>query len=107
MRAAAILGLGCSTKNLKPFQIDKTIEWRIGMRGASGQADVILLFGGDGTIHRHLRQLVKIGRQCWLFLPAAGTTLLAPWASAGYAIRLPLGDDSAEQEGRSARSIWG
>jgi diacylglycerol kinase (ATP) len=61
MRAAAILGLGCSTKNLKPFQIDKTIEWRIGMPRASDQADVILLFGGDGTIHRHLRQLVKIG----------------------------------------------
>jgi diacylglycerol kinase (ATP) len=61
MRAAAILGLGCSPKNLKPFQIDKTVEWRIGMPGASDEADIILLLGGDGTIHRHLSQLVKVG----------------------------------------------
>jgi diacylglycerol kinase (ATP) len=61
MRAAAILGLGCSPKNLKPFQTDLTIEWRIGMPAAADQADVILLFGGDGTIHRHLSQLVKLG----------------------------------------------
>jgi diacylglycerol kinase (ATP) len=60
MRAAAILGLGCSAKDLKPFQCDSKIEWRIGMPGA-GDADAILLFGGDGTIHRHLGQLVKLG----------------------------------------------
>jgi diacylglycerol kinase (ATP) len=60
MRAAAILGLGCSAKDLKPFQADNGIEWRMGMPGA-GDADVILLFGGDGTIHRHLGQLVKLG----------------------------------------------
>ena len=28
---------------------------------AADQVDVILLFGGDGTIHRHLGQLVKLG----------------------------------------------
>src|SRR6202451_2814031 len=61
MRAAAILGLGCSEKNLDPFQADKSIDWRIGMPAAADQADVILLFGGDGTIHRHLSQLVKLG----------------------------------------------
>lgn len=61
MRAAAIFGLGCSAKNLQPFQNDNKIEWRIGMPSASDQADVILLFGGDGTIHRHLGQLVKLG----------------------------------------------
>src|ERR1700756_891588 len=59
MRAAAILGLGCSAKDLKPFQSDAGVEWRMGMPGA-GDADVILLFGGDGTIHRHLGQLVKL-----------------------------------------------
>ncbi|MFZ0771638.1 MAG: diacylglycerol kinase family protein [Candidatus Sulfotelmatobacter sp.] len=31
------------------------------MPSASDQADVILLFGGDGTIHRHLSRLVKLG----------------------------------------------
>jgi diacylglycerol kinase (ATP) len=65
MRAAAILGLGCSSKNLVPFQADaaarEIIDWRIGMPPAADSADVILLFGGDGTIHRHLSQLVKLG----------------------------------------------
>src|SRR5260370_17479511 len=61
MRAAVIFGLGCSQKNLKPFQIDAGIDWRIGMPAASDEAEVILIFGGDGTIHRHLAQLVKLG----------------------------------------------
>ena len=61
MRAAAILGLGCSAKDLKPFQFDAGIDWRIGMPAAGDQADVVLLFGGDGTIHRHLNQLVRLG----------------------------------------------
>ena len=61
MRAAAILGLGCSAKNLTPFQTDLTIKWCIGMPAGADSADVILLFGGDGTIHRHLGQLVKLG----------------------------------------------
>ena len=60
MRAAAILGLGCSPKDLKPFQRESSVEWRVGMP-ASGDADAILLFGGDGTVHRHLGQLVKLG----------------------------------------------
>ena len=60
MRAAAILGLGCSPKDLKPFQVEATAEWRMGMPASSDDADVILLFGGDGTIHRHLAQLVKL-----------------------------------------------
>ena len=38
----------------KAFQADKSVEWRMGMPASSDQADVILLFGGDGTIHRHL-----------------------------------------------------
>jgi diacylglycerol kinase family enzyme len=66
MRAAAILGLGCSAKDLKPFQTDSShasqnIEWQIGMPASHEDADVVLLFGGDGTIHRHLGQLVKLG----------------------------------------------
>jgi diacylglycerol kinase (ATP) len=61
MRAAAILGLGCSQKDLTPFQTDKASDWQIGMPSAGDPADVILLFGGDGTIHRHLGQLVKLG----------------------------------------------
>ena len=65
MRAAAILGLGCSPKDLEPFQtgsgrIAQNIEWRVGVPSSADDADVILLFGGDGTIHRHLSQLVKL-----------------------------------------------
>jgi diacylglycerol kinase (ATP) len=61
MRTAAILGLGCSAKNLRPFQTDPRIDWRIGMPAAGDEAEVVLIFGGDGTIHRHLSQLVKLG----------------------------------------------
>jgi diacylglycerol kinase (ATP) len=61
MRAAAILGLGCSLEDLRPFQTDKSVEWRMGMPGSGDDADVVLLFGGDGTVHRHLGQLVRLG----------------------------------------------
>jgi diacylglycerol kinase (ATP) len=61
MRAAAILGLGCSPKSLKTFQDDRTVEWLVGMPSAADQADIIVLFGGDGTVHRHLGQLVRLG----------------------------------------------
>ena len=60
MRAAAILGLGCSSKDLKPFQTDSSIQWQIGVPSAQ-EVDAVLLFGGDGTIHRHLGQLVSLG----------------------------------------------
>ena len=60
MRAAAILGPGSSQKTLRFFQEDKTIEWLIGLPASADQADVILLFGGDGTVHRYLGQLVRL-----------------------------------------------
>jgi diacylglycerol kinase (ATP) len=60
MRAAAIFGLGSSTKDLKPFQNDPHATWLIGCPSASNEADAVLIFGGDGTIHRHLPQLVKL-----------------------------------------------
>lgn len=60
MRAAAILGLRCSPKNLKPFQSDPDIHWHIGMPATTQEADVVLIFGGDGTIHRHLGRLVAL-----------------------------------------------
>jgi diacylglycerol kinase (ATP) len=61
MRAAAILGLGCSAKDLKAFQADRAVEFRMGMPAVSDHVDVILLFGGDGTVHRHLGQVVRLG----------------------------------------------
>jgi diacylglycerol kinase (ATP) len=60
LRAAAIFGLGSSTKDLKPFLNDPHTTWLIGCPSTSNEADAILIFGGDGTIHRHLPQLVKL-----------------------------------------------
>ena len=60
MRAAAIFGLGFSTKDLKPFQNDRDTSWLIGCPSSSNEADAILIFGGDGTIHRYLPHLVKL-----------------------------------------------
>lgn len=61
MRAAAILGLGCSEKDLQPFRKDANTEWTIGLPRTASDADAILVFGGDGTVHRHLSVLVKLG----------------------------------------------
>src|SRR5712692_9954581 len=60
MRAAAIFGLGSSTKDLKPFQKNSDATWLVGLPASSSEADAILIFGGDGTVHRHLAQLVKL-----------------------------------------------
>jgi diacylglycerol kinase (ATP) len=60
LRAAAIFGLGSSTKDLKPFQNDSDTTWLIGCPSTSNEADAVLIFGGDGTIHRHLPHLVKL-----------------------------------------------
>ena len=60
MRAAAIFGLGTSTKDLKPFQNDPDTTWLINCPVNCNEADAVLVFGGDGTIHRHLPHLVKL-----------------------------------------------
>lgn len=61
MRAAAILGLGTSPKVLEPFRSSSATEWADGVPSSSSEADAILIFGGDGTIHRHLSALVRLG----------------------------------------------
>jgi diacylglycerol kinase (ATP) len=60
MRAAVILGLGTSPAALKPFQSNSSTKWIQGLPSASTDADAILIFGGDGTIHRHLPALVRL-----------------------------------------------
>jgi diacylglycerol kinase (ATP) len=61
MRAAVIFGLGSSTHDLKPFQVGTNTEWVIGLPASSAGLDAILVFGGDGTVHRHLGALVRLG----------------------------------------------
>ena len=60
MRAAVIFGLGTSPAQLKSFQGGSLTEWQQGIPTSSSDADAILIFGGDGTIHRHLPALVRL-----------------------------------------------
>ena len=60
MRVAAILGLGLSARHLQPFARCSDAVWQLGMPADPKEADAILVLGGDGTVHRHLPQLVKL-----------------------------------------------
>jgi diacylglycerol kinase (ATP) len=60
MRAAAILGLSSSEKDLRPFQTEQNVTWQLGLPASANDADAVLIFGGDGTVHRHLTQLVGL-----------------------------------------------
>jgi diacylglycerol kinase (ATP) len=61
MRAAAIFGLGSSMRDLKPFQEAPRTEWELGLPPSGEGFDTVLVFGGDGTVHRHLGALVRLG----------------------------------------------
>ena len=61
MRAAAILGLGTSPRDLRPFQQANAQEWIVGLPSSAAEADAVLVFGGDGTVHRNLSSLVRLG----------------------------------------------
>jgi diacylglycerol kinase (ATP) len=76
MRAAAILGLGASTHDLTSFQQGSSVEWMIGLPADGKDLDAILVFGGDGTVHRHLDALVKLGLPV-LVVPAGSGNDLA------------------------------
>lgn len=60
MRVAVIFGLGSYEKDLRPFQRDSRDTWLIGLPANASDADAILIFGGDGTVHRHLPHLVRL-----------------------------------------------
>ena len=57
MRAAVILGPGNVSKPLAAFQRAAHAEWT----SLIEQADAVVIFGGDGTIHRNLATLVDLG----------------------------------------------
>jgi diacylglycerol kinase (ATP) len=56
MRAAAILGPGNVARPMIAFQRAAKVQWT----SLIEQADVAVIFGGDGTVHRHLASLVEI-----------------------------------------------
>ncbi|MGB6026276.1 MAG: diacylglycerol kinase family protein [Candidatus Sulfotelmatobacter sp.] len=99
------------------------------MPAAADSADVVLLFGGDGTIHRHLGQLVNLGLPVLIVPAGSGNDFagalglgrvrdsLAPWRrfcagrdnvrTIDLGVILPIGADaggvpSTKSQGRSA-----
>ena len=60
MRAAAILGPGNVSRCVARFRRIGDAQWTSGSPASSNNADVVVIFGGDGTIHRHLVQLVSL-----------------------------------------------
>ena len=57
MRVAAIIGPGNAAKSLALFQRITGVEWTAGLQD---RPDTVVIFGGDGTIHRHLAALVDL-----------------------------------------------
>ena len=47
-------------RDLRPFQ-QGSVEWVMGLPSEPAELDAILIFGGDGTVHRNLSALVKLG----------------------------------------------
>ena len=60
MRAAAILGPEICRNTWRSSDTGNA-EWSEGPPASSSDADVVVIFGGDGTVHRHLPQLVTLG----------------------------------------------
>lgn len=60
MRVAAILGKNPSPKVVRSFQNLPETEWCVGCPASADGTDAILIFGGDGTVHRYLPALVQL-----------------------------------------------
>src|ERR1700682_4997155 len=58
---AAILGPGNISRDVDRLQRTGKAEWVLGPPASSSDADAVIIFGGDGTVHRHLAQLVGLG----------------------------------------------
>jgi diacylglycerol kinase (ATP) len=56
MHLGAIRGPGNSVRPLAVFEREAKAEWTSTIE----QADAIAVFGGDGTVHRHLRALIEL-----------------------------------------------
>ncbi|HTR66615.1 MAG TPA: diacylglycerol kinase family protein [Terriglobales bacterium] len=60
MRVAAIFPPGRRDRHWQPFQQANAADWTVGVPACAAEADAIVTFGGDGTIHRHLAEFVKL-----------------------------------------------
>lgn len=61
MRAVAIFGPGSSEKDLRPFRQSSDLQWDMNLPKSAADTDAVVIFGGDGTVHRYLPQLVELG----------------------------------------------
>ncbi|MGH9554692.1 MAG: diacylglycerol/lipid kinase family protein [Terriglobales bacterium] len=60
MRALPILGPAVSSRHLKPFE-HAGVDLSISENFTSATTDAVLVFGGDGTIHRQLPHFARTG----------------------------------------------
>jgi diacylglycerol kinase (ATP) len=60
MRVAIILGPRSSRGDVSRFQKAAPADWISGLPSSLSAADAILIFGGDGTIHCHLPDLLRL-----------------------------------------------
>lgn len=56
MNAAALLGLSAKQKTIEEFRLSERIQLSVAIEPAQNH-DAVVIFGGDGTVHRHLAQL--------------------------------------------------
>jgi diacylglycerol kinase (ATP) len=56
VNAAALLGLSAREKTIQQFRLSEDVQLSVAIEPAQNH-DVALVFGGDGTVHRHLPQL--------------------------------------------------
>jgi diacylglycerol kinase (ATP) len=59
MRAAVLLGLEVAERGLRPFQASGIELIKLDDLHSGAPVHAALVFGGDGTIHRHLRTLIE------------------------------------------------
>ena len=90
MRAAPILGPGNVSRAMAQFQRLTGAEWTSLLE----QADVAVIFGGDGTIHRHLAELVELE-----------TPLLVVPCGSGNDFARALGINSVRDSARAFRQF--
>ncbi len=60
MRVAAIVRPGISVHEVKAFHKEPGIAWQEGLPARREDVDAVMIFGGDGTVHRHLPDLVRL-----------------------------------------------
>jgi diacylglycerol kinase (ATP) len=98
MRAAAMLGIGTSPDDLKPFETSAS-SFQLGLPADASGLAAILVFGGDGTIHRHLGDLVRLQLPVLVVPRGSGNDFarsldLSSLAEAAAAWKLFTGDEN-------------